>query len=567
MSKSENKSISAVDRVSFPALAVIYLLSFVLAGGFFEWVSCLLAVLLSAYLLFVVIRSGVLNVNMTFLLLAVTVTVAAHLVVLLWAVDRGMALIGFAKFLPLPLFLLALEQISIENRKRMLSFLLPFGTVMTVASFFLMMIPALKDYFSVYGRLAGFFQYPNTFALFLLVGVIVLASKARLKLRDYICLAVLLAGIALSGSRSVFVLTVLFLVYFICAIRERKTRIILISVIAALLLISIVYVLVTGKYETVGRFLTISLNNSSLLNRLLYYHDAIPVILRHPFGLGYMGYFYTQGSFQTGLYSVINVHNELLQILLDVGWIPAVMCVYACVKALLRVPKREKLIIIAIVLHSLFDFDLQFISIGFVLLLAMDSAECRTKSIKKSTILKFPLILVALYGIWLGIATGLHHSGNSEAAVRVYPGYTVAHVNLLQQAETAEEMDAIADSIISRNESVSIAYSAKAKAAFSNGDFENVIKHKKRAITLSRYTLAEYLDYADMLIVGEQLYTQHGDTRSAENCVSELVSIPEQLDEVRTGTSALALIIKEPELDLPDEYTFVIDQLRHKYSF
>ena len=125
-------------------------------------------------------------------------------------------------------------------------------------------------------------------------------------------------------------------------------------------------------------------------------------------------------------------------------------------------------------------------------------------------------------------------------------------------------MDVIADRIISRNESVSIAYSAKAKAAFSNGDFESVMKYKKKAIALSRYTLAEYLDYADMLIVGAQLYTQYGDTRSAGYCVSELISIPNQLERVREGTSALAFKINEPELELPDEYVSVIDRLRSK---
>ena len=46
-----------------------------------------------------------------------------------------------------------------------------------------------------------------------------------------------------------------------------------------------------------GRFLTTSLHSSTLLGRLLYAQDALPVILRHPFGLGYRSYTYMQGSF------------------------------------------------------------------------------------------------------------------------------------------------------------------------------------------------------------------------------------------------------------------------------
>ena len=49
--------------------------------------------------------------------IAVTVVGVFYLLVCLWAVDRGMALFGFFKFLPFPLFLIYLEQAEVDRQK------------------------------------------------------------------------------------------------------------------------------------------------------------------------------------------------------------------------------------------------------------------------------------------------------------------------------------------------------------------------------------------------------------------------------------------------------------------
>lgn len=52
------------------------------------------------------------------------------------------------------------------------------------------------------------------------------------------------------------------------------------------------------------RFYVFSIKESTFVGRLLYYYDALPVIRKNPFGLGYMGYYYIQQSIQTGVYFV-----------------------------------------------------------------------------------------------------------------------------------------------------------------------------------------------------------------------------------------------------------------------
>lgn len=134
-----------------------------------------------------------------------------------------------------------------------------------------------------------------------------------------------------------------------------------------------------GGADGSGRFLTYSLSPGTFYGRLLYYRDALPVILKHPLGLGYLGYFETQGSFQTGVYTVMHVHNDLLQIFLDAGWLPGILCIVSFVRMLTGGAKKKgaehrlplRMIVTVIVLHSLLDFDLQFVSVVFVLLLCM----------------------------------------------------------------------------------------------------------------------------------------------------------------------------------------------------
>lgn len=254
-------------------------------------------------------------------------------------------------------------QLGPEVRERLFLTIPVSGITMTLLSYPTRWIPALTPYFYASGRLGGFFQYSNSFALFLLLGIIPLAFQKK---RRFLCLAgilVLLFGILATGSRTVFVLTVLIFLW-LCLTRKRL-RIPLMLLLAACVAAALLFVAITGNQDTIGRFLTISLESSTLMGRLLYYRDVLPVILKHPFGLGYMGYYYAQGGFQTGVYATKFVHNELLQFAVDVGWIPTLLFAFALLRRLLarKTPAMQRMLLFAICAHSMLDFDLQFLSI------------------------------------------------------------------------------------------------------------------------------------------------------------------------------------------------------------
>lgn len=552
------------SKISARPLWLLMLIAPFLCGGFYEAVSCLFSVHFIGYLVYCYRKTGILRIQQNFTLLTMMVLTVAYGVSTIWAVDHGMAILGFIKFLPLPMFVVAVMQIAPQERAGLLKTVPLTAGVMVVFSFCLGQIPTLKNFFFVNNRLAGFFQYPNTFALFLLAGVIVLIGREGWNFWQFLCLAMLFFGILQTGSRTVFVLLIFTILVGFIRTKNRKFRGTMVLLLCVVLAGTMVYAVATGNMVAIGRYLKISVQSSTFLGRLLYIKDALPVILRHPFGTGYMGYFSMQGAFQTGVYSVRNVHNELLQIFLDVGWVPAGMFVAAVVKSVIskQCTRTKRMLLLVISTHCMFDFDLQFILIFFVFILAMDLETGSTEKIsKKSTVYVTGAVLGSI-SVWLGIASGLYDCGKYQKAVSVYPGYTSAWLAMLPQAEDTQEMEYLADKVLSLNDSASLAYSAKSRTAYATGNFSDMIDYKQQAISLSKYRLEEYLDYFDMLYVGIQLYMANGDIDSAEYCRQCLLTIPDIMENVLADTDKIAWQINDkPNLTLPEEYREILESL------
>ncbi|MCR5617307.1 MAG: O-antigen ligase family protein [Clostridiales bacterium] len=543
---------------------LIAILPFAL-GIFHEWTSGILSVVLVVLIYLNSRKSKTFMIPKSSLFVATILLPLAFLVSPLWAVDKGMTVMGFVKFLPLPLFMVLLRNYDKNDKDEedLFRFLPLSGAIMTIMSFALGLIFPKEGYFLVSGRLAGFFQYPNTFALFLLVALaLMLLRGGKLSKIDLICAPVLLIGIILSGSRTVFILLFLFIIYYVIIAKEKKYKIM--AGISALLVCAGagIYVLVTGNTDTVGRFLTTSLSSSTFVGRFLYFKDVLPQIIKHPLGLGYMGYFYSQPSFQTGVYTVNHVHNDLLQILIDIGWIPGLLFCYVFVRGFIKADMRRKAVLVIMALHLLFDFDMQFVCMDLILLMLLFDKKEEGIEIKNRMEFYVTAGAGVLLSLYFTIPMFLSFINRDDLAVKVYPPCTKSHLVLLTKAETVESMDKAADNVLKYNDSTAIAYAAKARVSFSKGDIVEMIDYQNKAIERDRYGLQEYLDYIDMLAVSTKLYWEAGDTESAKYCTDKIKEVPQRLEEVKNGTSSLAYKIKDkPELDLPQEYVDIINTL------
>lgn len=208
------------------------------------------------------------------------VILIGYIVTLSIAIDKGIALLGVIRFIPACLFWILWNNLD-DGTRYAIRDLLP-----DVASFFDSRIGSnvchspMRELLFCEGRLGGVFQYSNTYVLFLLVAVICVAFRERKERKEYIELAMLSAGIILSGSRSVFLLFALTLMILLIFGRMNRVRMTAVAVTAVL-----VYLVLQWALEMdIGRLLKLSFDSSTLNGRVLYWSDAVPGFAENSLG-------------------------------------------------------------------------------------------------------------------------------------------------------------------------------------------------------------------------------------------------------------------------------------------
>lgn len=537
-----------------PEILYLYCILPFLAGGFYTY----LAAVTACVLLLGLMRRQVLHIPCNASLAVCWILFAGYCITPFWAADKGMAVFGIVRYFPLVLLGCLLPQYTSQQRMQFLSVLPLCGAAMTLTGCLLWLFPAAKDLVTVNGRLSGFLQYPNTFAAFLLTGIAVLGAKSRPKATDYLTGAVLIAGLFLSGSRTGVLLLALLLPAIGVVHKKISPAVLIVSAAAAGIL---VFILTSGEKQItfLGRDI------GSLFVRFLYYKDALPVVWNHPLGLGYLGYRALEGTFQTSRYTVSFVHSGFLQLMLDIGWLPALLLLF-CIGKTLFSPKTTataKLVLLVLTGHCLLDFDLQFFLFWAILLMCLDWEEGKVFFLKRNTIPTVAAALIIAAGsIWLSLGDFFFQSKRPDLTLQLTPFHTNALAAQLQKTSNIQTLDLLADSILEKNPTHSLAYSAKANAAFSRGQAEQTIRYKEKAIQCAPYTLAEYCDYLEKLYRLMELFVESGDQTSAVFCLEKILSVPEMMEAVAAKTDPLAHRTgNSTDLELPHNYQKLVDAL------
>jgi len=115
--------------------------------------------------------------------------------------------------------------------------------------------------------------------------------------------------------------------------------------------------------------LQFTLNNATERGRVMFYKDAIKMIKLNPWtGIGGNGWKYKYKEVRTENYTTIEIHSYPLQLFLEYGIIPitAYLIMVVCIIAKLKRIKKEDfgiyIAILAILLHSIIDFELSFMN-------------------------------------------------------------------------------------------------------------------------------------------------------------------------------------------------------------
>lgn len=546
-------------------LFVVYFLILLDTGGFKPH-TVYFALLTGIIFLIVTIRNkGCLLIESRTGFIGKLLMIVGALLTVFSGIDRGESVFGFIRLLSILIMGLAAQQFEQEDKKILLSGI-PFMGVLSVAGCFFHRYAFFKGWISATGRVNGPFGYANTMALFLLLGIIILEHTVRWGRGRRLVQLVLALGVLMTGSRTAFVILCGYLIGRFIKYRG-KNKLILIAFSGMVSLVGGISVAV-GKPYAMGRFLELSINASTLQGRLLYWEDAVRMLLKHPAGLGYMGYFYVQQAEQTGVYSVRFVHNDWLQWMLDYGILAGVgLVIYLYSQCRWdKMPLMDKELLCVISIYSFFDFHMQFFAIILIALLLIPGGgkiwRCGGSE-KKSKIWRNTLVIFAGLSACMCIAAGIadYYAARREyrQAVKWNPLSAQYKQEYLLQSKDLKSAEVYADRLLAGNKYLYVAYLIKSNAAAVDGRLNDFIVNRQKVLNLRQYKIEEYEDYLEILFGWYKKANERQDWREMSVCRMAMQEVPDMIAEVRRKTGVRAYRIKDkPNLLLDQKYTDLI---------
>ena len=496
------------------------------------------------------------------------ITTCALLVLLLGSVfsvfvaaDRGMAAIGAVRMTVPFIFWIFWCRLEEGTRETIWKILPGTVTILTGGALLLYLVPAARPYLYRADRLGGVFQYSNTYALLLLAALLIhIDKKATWRWKEYVSAGILLCGILFCGSRSVLVLGVAAALIYAASRRTEWKQWNWKHIFAFFAIAAATAAMMQMIFRLdLGRLSALTLESSTLNGRFLYWQDALPQILRHPLGLGYMGYYYLQPQFQTGNYVVRFVHNDILQMGLDAGILPmaALTALFAAGIFRKRCPAARRLVLVILFLHSLFDLDLQYMSMFCLMLMCMDTEGKRDWCFTGKKALAGAGLLTVFF-LYFTAAMGLSQAGMNRESLAMYPGYTDGALALMEETQDAE----IAEELIRRNGMLAAAYDCAADAHAEVGEYRETYEDVCGMLNCAGYDMYYYNQSVYYLSFALNAALEADDTDGGQKILEKIQEIPAVLQGLEDRTSNLAWRINDrPEFELEESVKAYLESL------
>lgn len=285
------------------AMAIFVGLIPFLLGTFYDFSVLFVTAIFSIVLLIILIKNRKLQININNRFILSISLIFFSLLTIIWGIDKNNAFVGTLRYISVFIFVVLLMQLSKKSKDNIIDIIPYSGIIMLIISVIMGFFPNLKEIvYSESNRITGFFQYSNTFALYLLIGFIIITNKNTYinkagkinnstnslinkvdnvkityeekskrthineNMLSIIISIILLIGIIMTGSRTTFIITTIYIIY-ISFRKENKNRKLLGITYFIIILIIGVYVLITKNLDTIGRIFTVSLNSSTLLRK------------------------------------------------------------------------------------------------------------------------------------------------------------------------------------------------------------------------------------------------------------------------------------------------------------
>jgi len=418
-----------------------------------------------------------------------------------FAVSPGMAFTGGLRAVVWVLFFLAAAAYSPQERRAILDAVAYEGAVLAALSILDFLYGGIHGAENLNGRIDGFFQYANAWALYLLCCLLLLFLREERRTGDWIAISVLLCGIFLTGSRGTLV--VLFFLAFTYGgwqVFRRRRVLPLLAMAGVFVLIGGAAALLSGGM-TLRRLQAITLSSTTLNGRFLYWLDGLHMLMSHPFGAGRGGYLYLQAAEQTGIYTTLYTHNEYLQSALDGGILCGLLMTGLAAALLLRrgAEPRERAVCFAACAHAFIDFDFQFTAIVLLVLLCGSGGRTRAFRVPKRVPAAVLCGALAVLFSYFSAAYYLDLMQKPAAAYSMFPADLALAEKRLQCFPSAEDAEPLADRILQTTDLSMIAWDCKFTAAARRDDWPAMVECKYRYLTLNRYRGEVYEEFLDLL--------------------------------------------------------------------
>ncbi|MCT4545153.1 MAG: O-antigen ligase family protein [Vallitalea sp.] len=464
----------------------------------------------------------------------ILIGVVLYFITIFYAIDKGMAFMGFFKVLVAYLFYLMIMQSQI-NKKIYMKSISVSGIIISFISILSFFIPSLSKEFLQKGRLGSFFQYPNTFALFLIVCIIFIIGQEKNKYYyNILGISFMWACILLTFSRSMYIISLGTIITCIIYNKKKFKSILMAFGIGT----GIWYFIMTSSSlsNVFNRIQETSTKTSEWLTRLLYYKDSFTIMKHYPFGTGHLGYYYIQRIYQTGAtYYVKYIHSNVLQIVMDIGIIGFLLVVIFFINNTFskNLSFYEKLAVVVIFGHGAIDFDWQFLVVGFLIILIInkDNAKMKTLNIPRKLIFFVGLIIISIYG-YMGVGSYYAYIEDYEKSLSLYPYNTEAKIKLVKKYKDEDKDRAytLAEEIISRNKFATYAFITKRDIDYENKNFMEAYKSAKRIIYLNPLNINHVEIYASIVLERAKKYIEEKDIQSAIKELEKILAIPYYMD-------------------------------------
>lgn len=547
---------SEVDNNIVKCLSILLIMALSATGLFYEFLGCIFCGITIVVLMLIKKCRKELVLYFNIESACIVFIVLMYFTTMFYSIDYGMALIGFLRMLSVVFFMICIMQCTNCEENKVFECIPMLGCVMTLSGGVVYIIPTLRSMFFQAGRFGGYFLYANVYALFCTIALIFICKDEYLSKADIIKIIILVAGVMMSGSRTAFVL--LMFVSVVVIVKKRKMRFIITMIVSSFLAIAVFYVLYTGDLQNIGRFLTTSIKSSTLLGRILYAKDGIRYILKQPFGNGYLGYYFIEPVIQTGVYSVRYIHNDYLQMALDIGVMPAILFICIILKNIFsrRLENWKKLIIFVMAVHFIMDFDLEFMGMWIILIFAMNPRYGKKIRLRYNKICFIPAIVI----MYVGIAMIPRYLGYSNISYSLLPFYTEAGIDKIEKETDFSNAERMADALLKQNKYIHQAYDIEAIIAYNDGRYQEMEKNKWKSVRLQKYNMDAYNRYVMLISHG---IAEAKSMVDVSYLLNKVIRVEDEIEKVKKNTDTLAWKIRDiPEFKLSDGVSDYIDEAK-----